>query len=324
MDWVTTIDELTGEVKTFRKPTFLHDVADEKNELGDKITMIPCGKCLGCRIDKANDWATRCSIEAKHWPTNCFVTLTYDNESLPDNRSLCKRDVQLFLKRLRKKHKGVKKRIWKHKEEWPIRYFVCGEYGPKTLRPHYHLGLFNWKPEDLQFYKKNLVGDKLYTSEELNKLWKKGYTITGELTYESAAYIARYVMKKAFKENKVLEKWQQKKGREKEFVETSRNGGIGYMGAKGEELEKIKRNCGIFVQTKTGQKLKKIPNFIRKKWREQDAEEYYNIMELDTLRKKEEIKKVMAKTGLTPSQYRHQQYLNFKEKAKLLKRNQTE
>lgn len=320
MNWVTTIDETTGEVKKFRKPKFFYDHYDQVDELADNITMIPCGKCLGCRVDKANDWATRCTIEAKNWPVNCFITLTYNNENLPKNRSLIKKDCQNFFKRLRKKHKGVKSRTWKGKEEYPIRYFICGEYGPKTLRPHYHAGIFNWRPTDLEYLKENLVGDKLYTSKELEKIWKKGFITVGDLTYESAAYIARYVMKKAFKEHKALEKWMNKKGRQKEFVETSRNGGIGYMATSGEEFEKMKRNAGLFVTTKNGQKLKKIPNFLRKKWREIDNEEYYQIMGEDTKRKKEEIKKVLEKTDLTPMQYRAKQYEAFKQKAKLLKR----
>ena len=130
--------------------------------------MIPCGKCIGCRLDKANDWATRCTAEAKQWKTNCFITLTYNDEKIPKNNSLRKKDLKDFWKRLRYYHKGIEKRYWKGKEEYPIRYFSCGEYGGQTGRPHYHAGIFNWKPTDLKLYKTNIQGDKLYTSEELN------------------------------------------------------------------------------------------------------------------------------------------------------------
>ena len=104
---------------------------------------LPCGQCIGCRIDKSRDWACRCYHEASMYDENCFVTFTYDDENLPENGSLTRgsqSDFTLFMKRLRKK---VKKKI---------RYFQCGEYGDTTGRPHHHACLFGFDFEDKVLY----------------------------------------------------------------------------------------------------------------------------------------------------------------------------
>lgn len=117
---------------------------------------------------------------------NCFITLTFNTEELLKREnplSIDKRDFQLFMKRLRKKYgKGA-------------RYFYCGEYGEKNSRPHYHACLFNFDFPDKRLFKMS-NGIPLYVSEELQKLWPFGFATIGEVTFESAAYVARYVMKK--------------------------------------------------------------------------------------------------------------------------------
>jgi len=121
--------------------------------------------------------------EAQMHGDNCFVTLTYDPEHCPDDWSLKKRDLQLFLKRLRKDARCR------------VRFYGCGEYGEQYLRPHYHVNLFG-----LDFPDKRLFsvrdGNRLYTSEWLFRLWPYGHSLIGALTFDSAAYVARYVMKK--------------------------------------------------------------------------------------------------------------------------------
>lgn len=119
------------------------------------------------------------------WDTSCFVTLTYSPEHLPNPPSLSKRDHQLFLKRLRK-HLAPKK----------VSFFLCGEYGEKEFRPHYHAILFGWWPDEAVVWKKNQAGDQLYISAVLEKLWGKGFCSFGGVTFESAAYVAGYVLKK--------------------------------------------------------------------------------------------------------------------------------
>lgn len=121
--------------------------------------------------------------ESKTNDVNSYVTLTYDDGHLPINGSLNYGHFQNFMKRLRKRH-------------GPCRFYMCGEYGEETWRPHYHALLFGIHFADRQYLKKNGNGDDLYSSKELDAVWSHGACVLGEVTFESAAYIARYVMKK--------------------------------------------------------------------------------------------------------------------------------
>lgn len=147
--------------------------------------VLPCGRCIGCRLDKAGDWAMRCVHEAQMHEKNCFLTLTYDNEHLPEDYSVSVRHCQLFMKKLRKKY-GAK-----------IRFYLGAEYGEQTLRPHYHLILFNFDFPDKIFSRLNKNGDRIYTSKSLEALWGMGERCElGDVTYQSAGYCAQYTMKK--------------------------------------------------------------------------------------------------------------------------------
>ena len=120
---------------------------------------IPCGKCVGCLMARSRQWAVRCVLEASLWTKNCFITLTYAPEHLPENGSLVKEHFTLFMKRLRKKYGEG------------IRFFQCGEYGSKGDRPHYHACLFNFDFPDKQIWKRSESGALLYRSSSLEKLW---------------------------------------------------------------------------------------------------------------------------------------------------------
>lgn len=134
----------------------------------------------------------RCVHEASLWPHNCFLTLTYDEDHLPQHGSLYKPDYQNFLKALRR-----------HVAPTKIRYYMCGEYGEFNNRPHYHICLFNYDFNDKIHYKDN-KGYTLYISPTLQTLWGKGICTVGELNFETAAYTARYIMKKVNGEKKDL------------------------------------------------------------------------------------------------------------------------
>lgn len=151
-----------------------------------QLMRIPCGQCPGCRIDRSRDWAVRCMHESQMHPQNCFITLTYNNDMLPDDYSVHVRTFQLFMKRLRKQN-----------HQKLIRVFYCGEYGDKDNRPHYHALLFNHDFEDKVFYKR-VRGNNYYTSKALSEVWEYGFSTIGELSYASAGYVARYNMKKIF------------------------------------------------------------------------------------------------------------------------------
>lgn len=144
---------------------------------------VKCGQCIGCRLENSRQWAMRCVHESKLYKHNCFITLTYDDENLPDRGKLTYTDFVKFMKRLRK-----------HKEG--IRFYMGGEYGTENWRPHYHAILFNWDWADKKYYKTTGSGEKIYLSEKLQKLWPLGYSSTAAATFESAAYIARYCMQK--------------------------------------------------------------------------------------------------------------------------------
>lgn len=158
---------------------------------------VACGKCLECLQQKSNEWAHRIVDECKQHEQNCFITLTYNNEHLPLNGSLVKRDLQLFIKRLRK-----------HLEPVKIRVFYCGEYGKKHLRPHYHIIVFGWYPDDAIFWERDKKGTLLYRSPVVERLWsieekkdgKKvyipiGFSSIGNVTIDTAKYCAKYLQK---------------------------------------------------------------------------------------------------------------------------------
>lgn len=169
-----------------------------ENKKGYERIMLPCNQCIGCRVQRSKNWALRCMHESMMWQDNCFITLTYKDETLPMDGSLCPRDFTLFMKRLRKKYNGSKK---DSRGQYPIRYFQCGEYGTLFKRPHHHACLFNFDFPDKQLW--SIKRDvKLYRSPSLEKLWPHGYSTIGEVTYESAAYVARYITKKINGEKK--------------------------------------------------------------------------------------------------------------------------
>jgi hypothetical protein len=198
-------EDATKKIIKFVSDNSLPQYCDDDGHLYTEALQIPCGQCIGCRLEYSRQWAIRCVLEAQKWKYNYFLTLTYDDEHLPtsipkinnetgevvfnDNSSLDRRDVVLFIKHLRRELD----RLYGHQG---VRVFYCGEYGEKYSRPHYHILLFNSVClSDLVLYKKNL-GNPLYNSKFLDKIWKKGFVVVGNVTFESAAYVARYIMKK--------------------------------------------------------------------------------------------------------------------------------
>lgn len=149
----------------------------------DLTVTFPCGQCIGCRLERSRQWAIRCVHEASLYSSNAFITLTYNNDSLPSLNSLDLSAFQKFMKRLRKRFGEG------------IRFFHCGEYGEKFQRPHYHACLFNFDFADKQLWSTR-NGNRLYTSEALSELWPFGFSTIGDVNFETAAYVARYITKK--------------------------------------------------------------------------------------------------------------------------------
>lgn len=142
--------------------------------------LLSCGRCIGCRLEKSRQWAVRCMHESKLHKENCFVTLTYADNPI----SLVPRDLQLFWKRLRKLVPDRK-----------IRYFAGGEYGEEKRRPHYHACLFGFDFADRVYYRKSGAFD-LDTSALLARAWPHGFSTVADFSFETAAYVARYVCEK--------------------------------------------------------------------------------------------------------------------------------
>lgn len=193
-----------------------YDEAKRKRLIADGFQCIdiPCGKCIGCRIEYSRQWANRMMLELQYHDSAYFVTLTYSDDFLPRN-PVFDEDTGEYLMdsfSLRKKHLSkFMKHLRKHFPDQKIRFFGVGEYGSTTFRPHYHVILFGLKLDDLKLYKRTPQGDVLYTSKSLNECWSNylgkdssgvdrydqiGWCVVAPVTWETCAYCARYVTKK--------------------------------------------------------------------------------------------------------------------------------
>lgn len=173
--------------------------------------VLPCGQCIGCRLERSRQWAVRIMHEASLHSYNSFLTLTYRDENLPVNGSLVKRDHQLFMKRLRYSHN--------------VRYYTAAEYGGLNKRPHFHVCLFGY-----HFPDRYMSSLKTF-SPELETSWRLGNCDVRDLTFELAAYAARYICEKRFGDHEKVYERIDEYGEiinvEKEFALMSRGRGIG-------------------------------------------------------------------------------------------------
>lgn len=259
-----------------------------KQHLPQGITT-PCGFCYECRSRYARMWAIRCLHEASLYDENCFGTLTYAEEYLPEHGSLDRKAMALFMKRVRKALSPKK-----------VRVYYAGEYGDVNFRPHYHFLLFGH-----MFSERVLVDASgqfpLYSSGELASLWKFGLSSVGEVSFASASYVARYVMKKVDQVG-VKKKYScdPESGElheiEPEFSNMSRgrrpDGGIGYRwyAKYGEEVERLETVIidGVELQP---------PRYYDELLRERD-EAAYQLMKLRRARKNGRVvmhKELMAR-----------------------------
>ncbi|UIB81453.1 replication initiator protein [Flyfo microvirus Tbat2_130] len=184
-----------------------------------RTLQLPCGQCHGCRLERSRQWAVRCMHEASMHENNSFITCTYSDEHLPKGGTLKYDDFQRFLKRLRH-HYGE------------FRYYMCGEYGETTWRPHYHACIFGLDFDDKKYHTQNANGDKIYISRRLDEIWGMGQCTTAGVSFQSAAYVARYCMqKRTGKEAEPHYRRYNEYGKsyylEPEFNEMSRRPGIG-------------------------------------------------------------------------------------------------
>lgn len=207
----------------------------KNGKLFSEELALPCGQCVGCRLEYSRQWAMRCSLEAQNYTHNYFVTLTYDDEFVPLNEH-CKVDkdtgevidqslsMTLNPEHLKEFMKRLRSRFRDQFDFTGIRFFACGEYGPLNRRPHYHIILFNCPIPDLVFAK-YANGFTYYRSALIKDVWKKGFVLVTDFSFDTAAYVARYMLKK----HKGFDRdYYEKNGIYPEFTRSSRRPGIGF------------------------------------------------------------------------------------------------
>lgn len=284
---------------------------------------IPCQQCVECRLQHSKMWATRCMLETKEHEHNYFITLTYNDEHLPTSvnkltgevlSTLVPEDLTKFMKDLRRYYEYHYN--WKGTEDNPgIRFYACGEYGEEFGRCHFHIILFNCPIKDKVYLGKSFRGDKYYTSPLFEKIWEKGYVSITDVTFESCAYVARYVMKK-LKDKSNLELYQAMEeftiskqegidllGRTPEFVRMSRNPGIGRSYYE-QNKDKIYETDEIILPGKDGKpRVVKPPAYYDRLF---DLESNGILQQIKEQRKQvavENMREVLSKTTLTEDDY---------------------
>ncbi len=316
---VLGVDPSTGK----KKLKFLgSDVVATALYPGKELLQLPCGQCIGCRIDRSRQWANRCMLELQYHDSAFFVTLTYDDFHVPKSYypdpetgeahtslTLCKRDFQLWMKRLRKKFSDDK-----------IRFFACGEYGDKTKRPHYHAIVFGLHLDDLVKYKTVKEGDSYYTyynSVSLQETWPNGFVVVGQVTWESCAYVARYVTKKLSGEQGDFYK---KLNLVPEFSDMSRRPGIArqYYDDHGKD---IYDNAYINICTPKGGRKFKPPRYFDRLFDEDFPGALDELKEHRKRTAQAVLESKMKRTNLTPLEIHEVEESAFLNKTKKLRRS---
>lgn len=234
---------------------------NKRNGNPKRWQTIPCKKCYACRLNYSAEWATRITCECKNSEHNYFITLTYDDNHLPIANNIILGDkiwentgaISWFEGTLWEEHwekfkKDLRNHLQNHKHHTGMQYYMCGEYGENTHRPHYHAILMNCPLDVNQFYDFHI--DERYKmhwkTPELEKLWPNGMIDVAEVEWSSAAYVARYCMKKLHTKN-IKEYCEE--GKLPEFTRMSRKIGRKYYE---EHKNEIYKNDEVVMKTVKG------------------------------------------------------------------------
>lgn len=283
---------------------------------------IPCGQCLECRLQRSRQWADRCVLEQQYHEQSLFLTLTYDDDHLPTNEvtvpetgeivtvgTLVKDDLSKFMKALRQEY------AYKHDNQ--LRFFGCGEYGSETHRPHYHVIVFGLLLDDLKHHHRNFQGDDFYTSDTISKVWKKGFHVISDCTWQACAYTARYIMKKHLGTDA---DYYEKHGLVPEFVNMSRRPGIArqYYDDHPEIFEKD------FISVPTHQGGKDIfpPKYFERLFESDFPDQAAVRKERKRELMEEKKEQILANTDLNYLDYLKQKEYNIDRKMKALPRKE--
>lgn len=255
--------------------------------------QVPCGTCIPCLKRRQSDWTFRLTEELKVSSSCHFITLTYDESSVPtamladfplgqdlqSTNVLCKRDVQLWMKRLRKY-------LGNHK----IRFFLCGEYGSKTLRPHYHAIIFNFP-------------DSLNLRDYLQRSWKKGFVTISSVTPARIAYVAKYVSCYTFLPRRLRDK------RYRPFILCSRRPAIGSNYLSDSKVSYHRETLITYSVDRSGRKVS-LPRYYRD--RIFDDQMKYDIRERSNLYRERRDKEFQSKY-FTPEYEGRDMYQEFRD-----------
>lgn len=300
--------------------------SDAHSRIVSRFVEIPCNNCIGCRIDRSREWANRMMLELEDHDSAYFLTLTYNEEHVPTSfypdpetgealpvMTLNPKDPTDWMKRLRKAFPDDK-----------IRYFLCGEYGTKTHRPHYHAIVYGLHLNDLVPAPGS--SDPHYmTSAALQRTWSVkskgsyaplGFVLVAPVTWQSCAYVARYVTKKLY-------------GKEAEFYETfnlcpefthmSRRPGIGRRYY--EEHPDCVQRPFLYLSTEEGGVKFPPPKYFQRIYEVEEPAQA-EVLKAKRLRFAELARKArMANTDLDYLEYLEVQERNFKAKTASLLRD---
>lgn len=279
---------LTGKRYHPAKIEYPHDLYNRLEELRNNIKyryqVIPCGQCIGCRLEYSREWANRGYLESKQWEQNWFCTITYDEDHLTIkdeiktsdgkifkndgtwNGTLVPEELTQFIKNLRQ----IMKREY---DQDNIRFMACGEYGSEGERPHYHIIFFNLNLPTEDLYNPRIINKEVYyQSHIIERAWGgttndkntvnqncKGICNISEATWNSIAYTARYITKKIT--GAISEETYASKGQVPEFFRVSRNPGIG-EGYYQKHKEEIYKNDEIIIKNRNGAISSKPPKYF--------------------------------------------------------------
>lgn len=307
---------------------------DHKFSMGHyKYTQINCGECIGCRLDYSREWANRGYLESLQYKHNYFITLTYDEDHLPEAEEvttssgltfteleeyewkgiLVPKEFTQFMKNLRQ----IMKRDYNVDG---VRFMGCGEYGGEGARPHYHIILFNCPLPEETFYNPRISWGKdvYYQNTIIERAWTKGISNICEANWNNIAYTARYITKKI--NGTGSEEEYAARGQIKEFFRTSRNPGIAreYYEKNKDEIYKTDQ---IMIKNKKGVHYVKPPKYFDQLYEKENPKEFEKIRKQ---RKKQTLDNLLIK-GQTTSLTRWEQLqieMTTKEQASsTLKRN---
>lgn len=252
-----------------------------------KIDLIPCGKCIGCRLDNAGQWATRVMLEYLEHTDNYFITFTLEDEYLKYGEAVDKETGQItkalqptiVKDDFKELNKALRDYYKYHFNHTGIRFFGCQEYGSKNGRPHLHIIYFNLPIPDLKFEGTRTKGGEtynLYSSEIISKIWGKGIVEIQDVTWTNASYVARYTTKKVYETTTAEEYFLN--GLEPERINMSRKPGIG-MNYYNTHKRKILDEQQYKIDFHGQRKEVATPKAFKRKFKEEYPEEYEKIQE---------------------------------------------